>query len=373
MSFSEISDRQAILDSLSEFDRLGRERFLEKYGFGRAKEYYLAFNGKLYDSKAIIGAAHKYQFPERGALKPTEFSGGELTVKRKLEELGFEVEVQGISTLKPGQILTNTELASTFKVSLQGGMRRSTRTNTLVLISNHVDSVYEDRWESGIFHYTGMGLKGDQSLDFMQNKTLADSNSNGVEIHLFEAFENNRYTYQGKVKLEADPYNEQQLGADGQLRKVWIFPLRLVEGPLLLLSEERFEKKQEIRQRQAARLSDKELRRRVAGAPPRPGQRQTISTQYERNAYIGEMAKRRANGVCQLCNCAAPFKDKTHLPFLEVHHITWLSKGGEDRLENAVALCPNCHRKMHILDRDSDKQILHMKARGDLGSSTELN
>jgi len=24
-----------------------------------------------------------------------------------------------------------------------------------------------------------------------------------------------------------------------------------------------------------------------------------------------------------------------------------LSEGGEDTLENAIALCPNCHRKMH--------------------------
>ena len=38
--------------------------------------------------------------------------------------------------------------------------------------------------------------------------------------------------------------------------------------------------------------------------------------------------------------------------FLEVHHIKWLSNGGEDSVENALALCPNCHRQAHygVLD-----------------------
>ena len=31
---------------------------------------------------------------------------------------------------------------------------------------------------------------------------------------------------------------------------------------------------------------------------------------------------------------------------------------GDDSLSNTVALCPNCHRKMHILDLESDKKIL---------------
>ncbi|MEG2246658.1 MAG: hypothetical protein RSC84_04340 [Peptostreptococcaceae bacterium] len=33
-------------------------------------------------------------------------------------------------------------------------------------------------------------------------------------------------------------------------------------------------------------------------------------SQYIRNEYITEYAKRRANGVCQLCREKAPFKDK---------------------------------------------------------------
>ena len=32
--------------------------------------------------------------------------------------------------------------------------------------------------------------------------------------------------------------------------------------------------------------------------------------------------------------------------------------GGGDMTENAVALCPNCHRMMHSLNRKSDIDIL---------------
>lgn len=74
---------------MAEHDELGREAFLEKYGYGEAKSYYVEHDGKFYDSKAIIGVAVGKQFPARGAMANSDFSGG-LVVKRKLESLGFE-------------------------------------------------------------------------------------------------------------------------------------------------------------------------------------------------------------------------------------------------------------------------------------------
>ena len=48
-------------------------------------------NGQLCDSKAIVGAAFGFQFPQNGPLKPADFSGGEATVVPKLQSLGFEI------------------------------------------------------------------------------------------------------------------------------------------------------------------------------------------------------------------------------------------------------------------------------------------
>ena len=50
-----------------------------------------------------------------------------------------------------GQVLSNDELCDTFLCSPQGGMRRSHETNTLVLVSNHVKSIYDDKWKEILF------------------------------------------------------------------------------------------------------------------------------------------------------------------------------------------------------------------------------
>jgi 5-methylcytosine-specific restriction enzyme A len=49
----------------------------------------------------------------------------------------------------PGAELNNEQLCEVFGCGPQGGMRRSHRTNTLTLISNHVESIYDDRWLDG--------------------------------------------------------------------------------------------------------------------------------------------------------------------------------------------------------------------------------
>ena len=80
----------------------------------------------------------------------------------------------------------------------------------------------------------------------------------------------------------------------------------------------------------------------------------TILT-YERNPAIAEAAKLMAEGRCRLCDEDGPFMDKLlGLPFLETHHVKWLSKGGRDSMDNTVALCPNCHRKMHHVSNKED-------------------
>lgn len=73
---------------------------------------------------------------------------------------------------------------------------------------------------------------------------------------------------------------------------------------------------------------------------------------YKRSPYVVAEVLSRANGKCQNCKSDAPFLKVDGTPFLEVHHIEWLSNGGEDSVKNAIALCPNCHRQAHygVLD-----------------------
>lgn len=95
--------------------------------------------------------------------------------------------------LVPGIEVINSEISNLFGCSNQGGMRRSLKTKTLVLISDKT-KLYQDREEDSIFYYTGMGKLGDQSLTFQQNKTLANSNNIDISIHLFVAYKKNKFT-----------------------------------------------------------------------------------------------------------------------------------------------------------------------------------
>ena len=88
---SDLSDKSAVLQAMTEYDELGRDAFLARYGYGPARSYFVVHDGKRYDSKAIAGVAHGKQFPTEGLLAPHDFSGGDATVKTKLEQLGFEV------------------------------------------------------------------------------------------------------------------------------------------------------------------------------------------------------------------------------------------------------------------------------------------
>lgn len=111
-------------------------------------------------------------------------------------------------------------------------------------------------------------------------------------------------------------------------------------------------------------LSEAQLRRKAMlhSAPARYQSYRTTGS-FVRDRYVSEYAKRRAHGFCQLCGNRAPFDDENGNPYLEAHHVIWLGDGGDDSIENTVALCPNCHRKMHSLNLEEDVDELLRVAR----------
>ncbi|MFH8249477.1 hypothetical protein ACH3VR_03795 [Microbacterium sp. B2969] len=87
--YSALTDRSAVEQALAEFDRIGRDAFLHKYGFGAAREYMLVTDGGFYDSKAIFGVAYGYQHGR--CLGADEFSGGRAGAAGRLAELGYSI------------------------------------------------------------------------------------------------------------------------------------------------------------------------------------------------------------------------------------------------------------------------------------------
>ncbi len=81
---------------------------------------------------------------------------------------------------------------------------------------------------------------------------------------------------------------------------------------------------------------------------PIPTKTIVCQTVFNRNPYVVAEVLDRAKGICENCRKPAPFKkDIDDKPYLEVHHIIPLAEGGNDTVENAIALCPNCHRHSH--------------------------
>ena len=93
----------------------------------------------------------------------------------------------------------------------------------------------------------------------------------------------------------------------------------------------------------------------------KPSRSRVNTTVYYRDPVIAAAVKERANGKCDLCGQSAPFNNANGLPYLEEHHLIRLADGGDDSVDNAVALCPNCHRKMHIVNDKQDTKTLNKR------------
>ena len=103
---------------------------------------------------------------------------------------------------------------------------------------------------------------------------------------------------------------------------------------------------------------DESRKLRLESAAKLPEKVQTISSNFRRNPDVVAEVLKRASGKCELCQQDAPFiKASNGSPYLEVHHWISLSKRGEDTINNAGALCPNCHKQAHFGEHQEYIQI----------------
>ena len=93
-----------------------------------------------------------------------------------------------------------------------------------------------------------------------------------------------------------------------------------------------------------------------------PQKRSGSVTQFDRDPSVVAWVLENANGICECCEEPAPFVRDNQIPFLEVHHVIHLADGGPDIIENAVAVCPNCHRELHLRTKqEPTRQVICWK------------
>jgi hypothetical protein len=196
MALNDLTSREAILAAIAECDRLGQDVFLATHGFRPARSYVLLYEGRTYDSKAIVGVAHGYQHPSMGPLPPHSFSGGDATVRRVLERLGFTVQKRDAVASADARAVANererrermwqalTQLGDTTNLlpsAIQGAGIRPMQTgqgiyrdhaNTKLVAPPHgvtltlldIGQTYLDEFDDagGIYHYPATERGGDR-------------------------------------------------------------------------------------------------------------------------------------------------------------------------------------------------------------------
>ena len=66
------------------------------------------------------------------------------------------------------------------------------------------------------------------------------------------------------------------------------------------------------------------------------------------SAEVKAYVLQEANGRCEVCSSPTPFIDGDGMPYLEVLHVKPIAEGDSDCIGNAIAVCPNCHRRANL-------------------------
>jgi len=93
-TFSSVT-RAHLLQAIEEWDDRGRDAFLGVYGFAATPGETLTHEGRTYDSKAILGVAHRYAAGRVATME--EFKDPAVTAGL-LRKRGFEVTAPGGAT-----------------------------------------------------------------------------------------------------------------------------------------------------------------------------------------------------------------------------------------------------------------------------------
>jgi 5-methylcytosine-specific restriction protein A len=201
--------------------------------------------------------------------------------------------------------------------------------------------------EDGRFAYTGEGQVGD--MEFIRgNKAIRDHVANLKHLLLFEQTRPGYCRFQGEY-VYIGHHLETRPDREGKPRSAIVFELARINldeiDDLALSDDDQLVSKPNI----PAATSLTVLRQLAqtgsgAGIAPR-----TVQTNlYVRSVAVKRYALARARVNCECCDAAAPFLTKKGEPYLEVHHLFRVADGGPDTPEGVAAICPTCHRRIHV-------------------------
>jgi 5-methylcytosine-specific restriction protein A len=369
--------RDSVLAAMAEYDELGQEAFLDKYGFHPARSYLLVHDDRSYDSKAIVGVAHGH-LPGRQPLTPGEFSGREATVGRLLRRFGFTLQVG--DDLTPARL---EDILARLRVYHREGIPALYQPITLLWAFSRarrgeprlVSWPETQRQVKALFNNYGRDWEGDRvfypiaalhtarlwELDAdlahvpsahgssVPQRWFDDRQPNGgLAEPLYDLLRESPETLNAAVNVLIQNYF-----ADADptmlLSELGLSETQ-VTSPLEISFAARAAEYQRLCERVDVFWRERDTRRadRSSSVPVR-------------SADAREAVLFRSEGQCENPECTGDIDDSTEsgAPILEIDHIHDLALGGDDDPLQMIALCPNCHaRKTRGVKRYQLKPIL---------------
>ena len=224
------------------------------------------------------------------------------------------------------------------------------------------DFGYRDEFRpSGIYWYTGEGQEGHMEMG-RGNKAIRDHEANNKELYLFESLGSGEVRCMGRATYLSH-HHEERPDKNNQMRRTIIFELD-VETEIgsgdsgMVDPEDKALTEPTLRNRSLDELRQIALAKSSSAA----SSSERRSSAYLRSKAIREYVLARAEGTCEGCQEKAPFLTKKRRPYLEPHHIRRLADGGPDHPRWVIALCPNCHCRVHHA-HDGDEYNDELKRR----------
>lgn len=247
-----------------------------------------------------------------------------------------------------GKEYRRTELHTEFAGQRQGGIS-TPKDHPLIFIFTGVSGKkhgYDDYWEDDIFNFFGEGQTEDMQM-WKGNRALRDHRADGKTVHLFRIARKGVVGYEGEATYLGH-HREPSRDRHGDAREAIVFELALDSYTPEGSSIPDLRSKQEPARSAMWKMELAQLRANASSEPTSSDETKTrVQEVRARSQAVKIYARRRADGVCEGCDSPAPFMDRRGRPFLEVHHIYRLADDGPDDPDSVIALCPNCHRRVH--------------------------
>lgn len=250
--------------------------------------------------------------------------------------------------LIPGQVIARREIHAQIGGQQRGGISTPATQPVVLLFSGEQGAqygYYDGFQPGGEYWYTGEGQVGNMTLT-RGNSAIQRHRAEGKGLLLFE------YVRKGVVQFvgAAEYLNHHPAVApdrNGNARDVLVFELD-VEASRKGIPNVQPETPEPVPPT-LRRRSLESLRKEAYNHAPRNGLATLSGSRisHYRSGLIKAYVLKRADGTCEGCGNPAPFSTSKGMPYLEPHHLTRRADGGPDHPRWVVALCPNCHARVH--------------------------